>query len=69
MTTYEAYECMKRASGICDNSTVAQCTGLSPSTFSDWKQGRSEPKLEKIYKICKYFNVPIDTFCELVYDD
>ncbi len=32
------------------------------STFSDWKKGRSKPKIEKIQKIADYFNVDIQYF-------
>ena len=40
-------------------------TGISTSTLSDWKNGKSEPKRYKIQKICDFFNVPISYF----YDD
>ncbi len=31
-------------------SEIAKTTGIPPSTFSDWKVGRSRPKLDKIKK-------------------
>lgn len=40
-------------------------TGISTATLSDWKNGKSQPKKDKIEKICNYFNVPISYF----YDD
>jgi transcriptional regulator with XRE-family HTH domain len=43
-------------------SDVARATGIPPSTFSDWKKGKSEPKKDKIQKICSYFNEPITLF-------
>lgn len=74
MTSYEAYECMKRAASEhagrkVRNADVARGVGMDTARLSDWKLGKSEPKLDKIYKICKYFGVSIDTFCELVYED
>lgn len=41
---------------------VCQETGLSRSTISDWKSGRSKPKVEKLLKIADYFGVPVTTF-------
>lgn len=38
-------------------SDVAKSTGIPPSTFSDWKKGRSNPKLDKIKKIAEFLNV------------
>lgn len=37
-------------------------TGISTATLSDWKNGKSEPKRDKIEKICDYFSVPISYF-------
>ena len=39
---------------------VAKETGISNSTFSDWKNGRSTPKLDKMQKIAAYFDVPLE---------
>lgn len=41
---------------------VSKATGISGATFSDWKSGRSSPKLDKIKMIAEYFGVPIDYF-------
>lgn len=43
---------------------VAKDTGLYASTFSDWKSGRSNPGVEKLAKLAKYFGVPIEYFLE-----
>lgn len=43
---------------------VSKATDISASTFSDWKSGRSNPKIEKIKKIADYFGVPIGYFYE-----
>ncbi len=36
---------------------VSKATGISASTFTDWKQGRSVPKINKIRQIAEYFGV------------
>lgn len=41
---------------------VAKDTGITISTFSDWKSGRSEPKVQKLLKIADYFGVPLEYF-------
>lgn len=37
-------------------------TGISTATLSDWKNGKSQPKKDKIEKLCEYFNVPLSYF-------
>lgn len=39
---------------------VAKDTEIPASTFTDWKKGRSVPKLDKLKKIADYFHVPIE---------
>lgn len=39
---------------------VSKATGVSPSTFTDWKAGRYTPKYEKLKKIADYFGVTVD---------
>ncbi len=41
---------------------VAKATGIAPSTFSDWKSGRSVPKAEKIKRIADHFGVSVTYF-------
>lgn len=41
---------------------VAKDTGISQVTLSDWKTGRSQPKIDKLLIIAKYFDVPVDVF-------
>ncbi len=41
---------------------VARATGIVPSTFSDWKNGNSIPKVEKLALLAKYFDVSIEHF-------
>ena len=40
---------------------VSKDTGISASTFSDWKSGRSVPKLDKIKIIADYFGVSLES--------
>ena len=41
---------------------VSKETGIPASTFSDWKNGRSTPKTEKLSKIARFFDVSLDYF-------
>lgn len=43
---------------------VSKETGISQSVFSEWKRGKSQPKLDKLQKIADFFNVPITYFTE-----
>ena len=58
---YEKYVELRDSRGVTDYE-VAKVTGIGSSTFSDWKSGRSKPGTEKLYKISKYFGVPIEYF-------
>lgn len=58
---YEKYVKLRDEKGVTDYK-VATETGMTKSTFSDWKSGRSEPKLEKLKKIADYFGVDIGYF-------
>ncbi len=39
---------------------VSKATGIAGSTFTDWKNGRSVPKQDKLQKIADYFGVTVD---------
>ena len=39
---------------------VSKATGISASTFSDWKNGRSTPKADKLARIAEFFSVSLD---------
>ena len=56
---YEKYVELRDARGLSDYA-VAAATVINSSTFSDWKSGRSKPKLEKLMKIAVYFGVPLE---------
>lgn len=56
---YEIY-CKLRAEKGYKDSDVARITGITKSTFSDWKSGRSVPKNDKLQKIADCFGVTLD---------
>ena len=43
---------------------VSKVTGIAQSVFSEWKRGKSQPKLDKLQKIADFFNVPVTYFTE-----
>lgn len=45
---------------------VGKETGIAQSTLSDWKSGRSTPKLDKLIKIADYLGVSLE---ELISDE
>lgn len=42
---------------------VCRATGLPSSLFSEWKRGKSSPKIDKLKKIADYFDVTTDYLC------
>ena len=56
MFSYEVYSRFRDERGLKDKH-VADATGITRSTFSDWKTGRSEPKLPKIMKIANFLKI------------
>lgn len=47
-------------SGEASQLTFAKTIGVSSGNVSDWKSGRSKPKIEAICKIADYFGVSTD---------
>ncbi len=56
---YEIFAELLKKKGI-RAAAVSQATGIHPSTFSDWKSGKSRPKQEKLIKIAAFFDVTVD---------
>ena len=54
---------LRDAKGITDYK-VSIDTGITKSTFTDWKTGRSKPKFDKLLILAKYFDVPVEYFAE-----
>jgi len=60
---YQKYVLL-RNKGKASDYRVSKDTGITKSTFADWKSGRSTPKLDKLQKLADYFGVPITYFLE-----
>ena len=60
---YENYVALRDKRGITDYR-VSLDTGITKSTFADWKSGRSNPKIDKLKSLAEYFNVSIEYFLE-----
>ena len=60
---YEKYVMLRDKKGVTDYR-VSEDTGITKSTFSDWKSGRSKPKLVKLQILAAYFGVDIKYFLE-----
>lgn len=56
---YEHY-CKARDAKMMKDADVARETGITKSTFSDWKSGRSVPKREKLQKIAQCLGVTVE---------
>ena len=56
---YAAFEKLLKSHNV-SVYQVTKATGISPSTFSDWKNGRSCPKADKLARIAAFFSVSLD---------
>lgn len=56
MINYEKYAEIRDSKGFTDGK-VAQLCGFGRSTFTDWKTGRSIPKIDKMQKIADLFEM------------
>lgn len=43
---------------------VSKATGISSTTFYEWRKGKYIPKSDKMQKIAKYFDVPVEYFLD-----
>jgi transcriptional regulator with XRE-family HTH domain len=43
---------------------VSKETGISQTTFTDWKNGKYTPKIDKLQKIAEFFSVNVSYFIE-----
>jgi transcriptional regulator with XRE-family HTH domain len=39
---------------------LSSATGISQSNFTEWKKGRSNPKLDALVQISEFFSVPVE---------
>lgn len=56
---YSVFDALLKSHGI-SVYQLAKATGISSSTFSDWKNGRSTPKADKLARIADYFGIGLD---------
>ena len=60
---YKKYAVLRDEKGVTDYRVAVE-TGITKSTFTDWKNGRSKPKVDKLKVLADYFNVPIEYFLD-----
>lgn len=60
---YSRYKEQLKKKGI-TSYRVSKDTGIPTATLSDWKNGRSTPKIDKLQKLAEYFNVSVNYFIE-----
>lgn len=46
-------------------SQVANDLGIKTNTYANWEQGRAEPSIDMIYKLCKYFGESFDEWLNM----
>lgn len=56
---YEKYCELRDKAGVTDYQVSVQ-TGITKSTFTDWKTGRSKPKIDKLILIARFFDVTLE---------
>ncbi len=61
MMKYEKFEELLKKYNV-KTADVSRATGIHASTFSDWKKGKSKPKIDKIQKIADFFKIGTDYF-------
>lgn len=60
---YEAYARLRDERGMTDYK-VCKETGIASATLSAWKSGHYTPKIDKLLKIAKLFNVTVTDLLE-----
>lgn len=58
---YQKYAELRDAKGVTDYE-ISKQTGIATATLTSWKQGVYTPKIDKLYEIAKYFDVPLEYF-------
>lgn len=56
---YEVFEKLLKKNGVTPYK-VAKATGIATATLSDWKNGRSTPKNDKMQLIANYFGISLN---------
>lgn len=60
---YQRYEELLKKTGK-TSYQVSKDTKIAQSTISDWKNGISKPKVDKLFVLSKYFGVSMEYFLE-----
>lgn len=63
MPSYKKYASIRDKKGITDYQ-VYKNTGIATATLSDWKNGISKPKTDKLKLLADYLGVSIEDFLE-----
>ena len=56
---YAKYRALADAKGV-TNYQVSKETGICNVVFSEWKNGKSQPKYDKLSRLADYFNVTVE---------
>lgn len=56
---YKIFEMLLAERGVTAYQ-VSKATGISTGSLTDWKKGRSQPKIDKLQKIANYFGVSVN---------
>lgn len=56
---YQKYAKLRDERGLTDYAVATQ-TGIATATLSSWKSGEYTPKVDKLMKIAKLFDVSIE---------
>ena len=62
MNYYATYAEVRDSQKLTDYQ-VAKGTGIAPSTISDWKLGKSVPKVDKLMAIAEFLGISLDLLC------
>ena len=62
---YNKYEALLKKTGK-TSYQVSKDTGIGENTLSQWKTGRSNPKVDKLMILAKYFGVSVEYFLDSV---
>lgn len=58
---YEVYTYFRDEAGLTDYK-VAKATGMTTASLAQWKRGAYNLKLEKLQRLAKLFQIPVDLF-------
>ena len=59
--SYEVFDALLKKGGI-KSYTVSKDTGVSQAALSRWKSGSTQPSLETLSTIARYFGVGVEAF-------